>query len=290
LGIVRELAAEQVEIEVDEKHAATLTCGAAFFKLTGLSEEEFPPLPPYQQGNVFTMEQKALKEMLQRTSYAASADETRYILNGTLMSFRGGKVTLVATDGRRMALSEQELEFPKENEIDLVVPTKAVNEVLRILKDEGTVKVYGAKNQVAFECGDVLLISKLLEGTYPNFRQVIPTQCEQRVTVERESFLAVVRRVAVLTTDRSMALRLRFAKNRLEISASSPDGGEARESMGVKYTGKELTVAFNPEYLMEPLRNLTSDEVYLEFTDELSPGVIKTDVPFIYVLMPIRVG
>jgi DNA polymerase III subunit beta len=290
LSIIRELPAEDIEIEVDEKNSAAITCGAAYFKILGLSDEEFPALPKYQGGQSFSLDQKILKEMLQKTVYAASADETRYILNGTLMSFKAGKATLVATDGRRLALAEHELEFPKESEADLVVPTKAVNEVLRILKDEGTVKIYANKNQVAFECGETLLISKLIEGTYPNFRQVIPSQCEQRIAVERELFLTALRRVALLTSEKSSSIRLTFGKNKLKVSASSPDVGEAYENLPIKYTGKEIAVAFNPEYIMEPLRNLANDEIYVELTDELSPGVIKCDIPFIYVLMPMRVS
>jgi DNA polymerase III subunit beta len=289
LNIVRELPTDDIELEVDEKDSASITCGAAFFKILGLSDEEFPALPKYQTPNSFTLDQKTLKEMLQKTSYAASADETRYILNGTLMSFKAGKLTLVATDGRRLALAEHELDFPKEAETDVVVPTKAVNEIVHLLQNEGTVKVHAGKNQVAFETDNVLLISKLIEGTYPNFRQVIPSQCEQRIAVERELLLTALKRVALLTSEKSSSVRMTFGKNKLKVSASSPDVGEAHESLPVKYSGKEISVAFNPDYVMEPLRNLANDEIYVELTDELSPGVIKCDVPFIYVLMPMRI-
>lgn len=289
LSIIRELPADAIEIETDDKHSSSITCGPAFFKVLGLPEDDFPAVPKYEGGHVFTLEQRVLKEMLQKTSYAASADETRYILNGTLMSFKGNKLTLVATDGRRLALTEHEIEFPKEAETDAIVPTKAVNELMRVLKDDGAVKIHLSKNQAGFEFDDVLLITKLIEGVYPNFRQVIPAQCEQRITVEREAMLVAIKRVALLTSEKSSSIKLTFGKNKLKISASSPDVGEAHETVSIKYTGKEIAVAFNPDYILEPLRSLPNDEVYVELTDDLSPGVLKCDVPFIYVLMPMRV-
>ena len=228
--------------------------------------------------------------MLQRVHYSASADETRYILNGCLMSFRGNKLTVVATDGRRLALAEQEHEIPQESETDIVVPSKTVNELLRTLRDDGSVKITLTKNQAAFEFDNVLVISKLIEGTYPNFRQVIPSHCEERVAVEREMLLTAVRRVALMTSEKSSSVRLSFGKNKLKVSASSPDAGEANESLPIKYTGKEMAVAFNPEFIMEPLRNLADDEIFFELVDELSPGVIKCGAPFLYVLMPMRIS
>lgn len=290
LSIIRELPAGNIEIDVDDKNAASITCGASFFKINGLPDDEFPATPKGDDGHTFTIDQKILKDMLQKTFYAASTDETRFILNGTLMSFKGNKLTLVATDGRRLALTEHEIEFPKESECEAIVPTKAINELIRILKDEGTVKVHIGKNQAGFELNEVTLTTKLIEGTYPNFRQVIPGQCEQRIAVEREILLMALKRVALLTSEKSSSIKLTFGKNKLKISASSPDVGEAHESVAIKYAGKEIQVAFNPDYIMEPLRNLVNDEIYVELTDELSPGVIKCDVPFIYVLMPMRIS
>ncbi len=290
LSIIRELPIDNIEIDVDDKNSAAISCGSAYFKILGLPQDDFPAIAKYDGGSTFTMEQRALKDMLQKTYYAASTDETRFILNGTLLSFKGNKLTTVATDGRRLALAEQELEFPKESEVEAIVPTKAVNEVIRMLKDEGTVKIHITKNQAGFEVDQMVLTTKLIEGTYPNFRQVIPAQCEQRIAVEREGMLTALRRVALLTSEKSSSVKLTFGKNRLKISASSPDLGEAHETVAIKYSGKELVVAFNPEYIMEPLKNLANDEIYVELTDELSPGVIKSDVPFIYVLMPMRIS
>ncbi len=290
LSIMREMPEENIEIEIDEKDVATVKCGASFFKIMGLSEEEFPPIPKFAGKYNYTMEQATLKNMLKRTAYAASSDETRYVLNGVYLSFKGKKLTMVATDGRRLALAENEMDFPKEAEVDIIVPTKAVNQLMHALSDEGQVKIHAQENQVAFEFDGVLVVSKVIDGTYPNYKQVIPSQCEERVTIEREWLLTALKRVSLLTTDRSSSVKLAFGKNRLELTTNTPDVGEARETLTIKFSGKEVAVAFNPEYVMDPLRNLECDEVYIELIDSLSPGVIKCDSPFLYVLMPMRVS
>lgn len=289
-GIVRELSDKDIHVEVDDSDVATITCGSSFFKIIGLSEEEFPPLPKAGGKYSYRLDQGAFREMLRKTSYAASSDETRYVLNGVLLSFKGSKLTMVATDGRRLALVEYEVEFPKEAETDVILPTKAVSELVQTLQDDGDLKIDVGESQITFEFGDVFICSKLIDGTYPNFRQVIPSECEERVTVERESLLTALKRVSLLTTDKANATKLAFGKNKLTVSTNTPDVGEARESVPIKYTGKELTVAFNPEYIMAALRNLDNDEIFVELTDELSPGVIKCDIPFLYVLMPMRIN
>ena len=289
-SIVRELPEGDIEMTVDEKNIAVVTAGSSFFKIIGLGEDEFPPAPKPDEKLAYRLDQGALKQMLKKTSYAASADETRFVLNGCLLSFKDNKLTVVATDGRRLALVEQEVEFPKEGETDVILPTKAVTELLRILKDEGELKAYRKDNQIVFQFGDVMIASKLVEGNYPNYRQVIPGHCEERVTVERETLLGALRRVALLTTDKSNATKLTFGKNKLVILMNTPDVGEARETLPIKYTGKEISVAFNPEFMMDPLKNLSNDEVFIELTDDLSPGVIKCDIPFLYVIMPMRIS
>ena len=288
-SICRELPDGQVEIEVDAKDVATIRCGPSFFKLVGLPEAEFPPLPEFEESSVYTIDQNIFKQMLQKVIYAGSTDETRYILNGALLSFKDEKLTAVATDGRRLALVEQEVEFSEDAEVDLVVPSKTINELIKTLGEEGILRIRVSDTQVAFDFDQILIISKLIEGTYPNFKQVIPAQCEERVAIDRETLLLAARRVALLTDDQTASVRLTFGQNKLELVTNSPEIGEARETIPVKYEGKEISIAFNPGFLIAPLRHLDSDEIFFELSDELSPGVIKTNVPFLYVLMPIRV-
>ncbi len=290
VNIVRELPAAEVVIEVDAKNVASIRCGQSFFKILGLPEDEFPPLPKFEEAKSFTLGQQFLRDALRKTSYAISTDETRYVLNGILFSFKENKLTLVATDGRRLAMVDLELEFPRSQEAEVIVPTKAVTELVRLLGDDGDVKLNIAENQVAFEVGGTLLVSKLIEGNYPNYRQVIPGEAKERITLEREQFLNAVHRVSLLSSEKSNSVKLVFTKNNIEIAANTPDIGEAKESLPVVYKGREFSIAFNPEFLQAPLRNLTNDEVYLDLIDEMSPGVIKIQSPFLYVLMPMRIS
>ena len=212
------------------------------------------------------------------------------MLNGILFSFKENKLTLVATDGRRLALVDLEVEFPRSQEVEIIVPTKAVTELCRLLGDEGDVRLSVGENQVAFQLGETLLASKLIEGNYPNYRQVIPGEAKERIALERELFLNAVHRVSLLSSEKSNSVKLVFSKNNIEIAANTPDVGEARESLAVAYKGREFSIAFNPEFLMAPLRALPNDEIYLDLIDEMSPGVIKIQSPFLYVLMPMRIS
>jgi len=264
--IIRELPSSEIAIEVDGKNAASIRSGQSFFKILGLPEEEFPPLPKFENAKVVTMRQKDLYDGLRKTAYAISTDETRYVLNGVLFSFKENKLTLVATDGRRLAMLDIELEFPRSHEAEIIVPTKAVTELQRLLKDDGEVKISVGSGQIAFDLNNTLL------------------------TLERETFLNSLRRVSLLASDKSNSIKLNFSKNNIEITANTPEVGEARESLPVAYKGRDFSIAFNPEFLMAPLRNLTEDEVFFDLIDEMSPGVLKIQTPFLYVLMPMRVS
>ncbi len=289
-GIVRELPESTLQIESDEKDQMSVTSGSSFFKIVGLPADDFPAMPLADDGDFsYLIDQGVFREMLRKTAYAASTDETRYVLNGVMLSFKEAKLTAVATDGRRLALAENEVEFPEESEADMILPSKAVSELLHILKDTGNLRIYPKGNQVVFVFEGTVLASKLIDGTYPNFRQVIPAQCEERVTLEREALLTALRRASLIIADKTSATRLTFDANNLVILTSTPDVGESRETIPIKYTGKPITVAFNPDYMMDPLKSLSNDEVSIELTDNLSPAVIKCDIPFLYVLMPMRV-
>lgn len=289
-GIVRELPQGDIHVEVDSKNIASLKSGNIFFKIHGLPAEEFPPFPEFTDCKVFTLKQAEVKDALRKTSYAISSDETRYVLNGILFSFKDSRLTMVATDGRRLGLVDLEVEFPQSDEVDVIVPTKCINEIARLTVDSGEIKMYVTQNQVAFDIGATRLVSKLVEGNYPNYRQVIPNEARERVTLERDLFLSAVHRVSLLSSEKSNSVKLIFTKNNLEIAANTPDVGEAKESIAVTYKGPDMAIAFNPEYLMAPLRALPNDEVFLDLIDEMSPGVIKIQSPFLYVIMPMRVS
>lgn len=286
--ISRELPGQEISLEIDSKHNASIRAGSSFFKIVGLPEEDYPAFPKTEGAKVYKIAQNVLKDMLKRTAYAMSTDESRYVLNGILLSFQENKLTMVATDGRRMALVEQEMEIPESQQIDVILPTKAVNELQRVLDGEEQVTMSLSDNHIVFDLGNIVLFSKLVDGKYPNYRQVIPAEAKERAVIERELLLSAVHRVSLLTNDKTTSIKLTFGKNTLDIVANTPDVGEAKETMTINYKGKEFTIAFNPYFLMDPLKNIDADEIYLDFIDELSPGVLKYNKPFLYVIMPMR--
>ena len=289
-SICRDLPNHQVEISVSDDDVADILSGSYNCKLEGLSVDDFPPMPKFEESSSYKLRQGTFKDILQKTSYAASTDESRAILNSSLMAFRDNKLTVVCTDGRRLALVEQEIEMPEAAELDIVVPTKTVNELIKTLNEDGDAIIKTSATQVSFEFGNIFIISKLIDGTYPNYRQVIPSQCEERIAVDREMLQSAVRRVSLMLDDQAASVKIKIKENRMELITSSPEVGESHESLPVKYSGKDITIAFNPAFLMAPLKHLDNDEIFLELSDELSPGVIKTNVPFLYVIMPIRVS
>jgi DNA polymerase III subunit beta len=292
-GIVRELSSSEIEIEVDEKHNCAIRSGASFYKINGLSADEFPPRQEFKEEKKVVLPQDTIRAMMKKTSFAMSSDESRYVLNGIFLSLKDHKMVMVATDGRRLALVDEEVDVSEKSQGEFIVPAKAVNELNRLLQDKGDVEVRYAENQASFTLKDekgssILIISKLIEGNYPNYRQVIPSETKERVSLVREEFLHALRRAEIMTSEKSNSVKLSFGKNKLEITANSPEVGEAKETLAINYKGPDIAIAFNPKYMIDPLNALANDEVFFELIDELSPGVLKINGPFLYVVMPMR--
>lgn len=299
--IVKELPVNEVFLETSEKNQAKITSGGSLFKIMGINSEEFPPLPTFENRKVFELSQDEIVNMLKSVSYAQSTDENRYILNGVYFNFADEKLTLVATDGRRLGLTGLDIEVSEENTGNLILPAKTVAELERLMGKGDKVNIAFNDRQAAFEIGldeasdsglvdHLYLVSKIVEGNYPNYRQVIPKETEHRVKIERELMLECVHRAALVTSDKSNSVKIKVSKNLLEISGQSSEYGESHESMAIAYDGPEVQVAFNPQFLMEPLKALNKDEVFFEFKDELSPGLFKTLDNFICVIMPLRLN
>lgn len=294
-GIVRELSNAEIDMEVDDKNTCSIRSGPSFYKINGLAAEEFPPLPNFKEDKKVTLPQETVKGMLKKTSFAVSTDESRYVLNGIFISLKDHKMTMVATDGRRLAMVDEEVDVSEKSQGEFIIPAKTVNELNRLLVDKGELEMRYAENQASFTLKDekgssILVISKLIEGNYPNYRQVIPSETKERVTLVREEFLHALRRAEIMTSEKSNSVKLSFGKNKLEITANSPEVGEAKESLAINYKGPEMAIAFNPKYMIDPLNSMADDEVFLELIDELSPGVLKINGPFLYVVMPMRLS
>lgn len=212
LSIVKELPDGAASFEANGNNVASIQSGPVHFKLLGLDAADFPPVARHDEANHFKISQKGLKEALQKTCYAASDDQTRFVLCGLLFSFKGSTLTLVATDGRRLALADLEVEFPVSWERDVIVPSKAVTELVRMLDEEGDINIYLSEGQIAFEVTDWILISKLIEGTFPNYRQVIPSRAETSIAVARETFMSAIRRAALLAEAKARSIKLVFSQ------------------------------------------------------------------------------
>lgn len=294
-GIAKELGSGEMDLEVDEKNICSVKSGPSFYKIHGLGADEFPPMPKFKEEKKVVIPQQVLRGMLKKTAFGMSTDESRYVLNGIFLSLKDHKLTMVATDGRRLALVEEEVDVAEKSQGEFIVPAKAVNELTRLLQEKGDVEINFGENQAAFTLKDekgftILIATKLIEGNYPNYRQVIPGEAKERISLIREEFLHALRRAEIMTSEKANSVKLSFGKNNLAITANSPEVGEARESLAVNYKGKELAVAFNPKYLIDPLNALSEEEIFLELIDELSPGVIKIKSPFLYVVMPMRLS
>src|SRR3954451_3604364 len=294
-GIVRELNNPEIELEVDDKNTCSVRSGASFYKINGLSADEFPPPPKFKEDKKVVLPQEKVKGMMKKTSFAISTDESRYVLNGIFFSLKEHKLTMVATDGRRLALVDEEVDVSEKSQGEFIVPAKAVNELNRLLQEKGDVEIRYTDNQAAFELkdekgGSILIVTKLIEGNYPNYRQVIPAETKERIALSREEFMHALRRAEIMTSEKSNSVKLSFGKNKLEITANSPEVGEAKETLAINYKGAEMAIAFNPKYMIDPLNALSNDEVFIELIDELSPGVLKINGPFLYVVMPMRLS
>ncbi len=289
-SIIRELPKDELDLEVSDNHVASIKSGSSFFRIMGLAKDEFPKFPDFKGAASFQIEQPILRDMLRKTAYCVSHDETRYVLNGVYMVAKDNKIICVATDGRRLALSEKNVELPKDFSKEVIIPSKAVNELNRILEDDGTVKILIAENQIAFELNNCVLVSRLIDGHFPNYKQVIPEKVLQKVSIDKNDLEKAVKRAALLTTEKSNSVKFNFKKGKLVLDVNTPDLGESREELDIEFDGDEVSVAFNPQFVQDVLKNLNEDNVIIELIDELNPGVLRGEMDFLCVIMPMRMS
>ena len=288
--IIKELPNEEIEITTKKNNLMIITTSTCQFRLMGLSAEEFPKLPEFKDRLTIKLDQEILKEMLNLTSFAVSFDETRYILNGILFEIKKGSLVLVATDAKRLAIVQKSLpQITTMENIRIIVPYKTIQELNRNLKEEKELSLVLGNNQVLFDLGEIIIISRLLEGEFPDYQQVIPPESENKIRIKREEFLLAVRRAALMTTPDYQAVKMEVFKNKLVVSKSTPNLGESREELKIDYSGKDMVIGFNPNYLIDVLKNLTTEEIEFELTDSEKPGVIRL-AGYIYIVLPMRLG
>jgi len=290
MDIIKELPdSGDISISSKKNNIVTVECGKIVFKIVGLPKTEFPQPPAIKNKDEINLSQKFLKDMIALTVFAVSRDETRYVLNGVLLVMSGKAVKLVATDGRRLAVVERAL--PQETTIEkkIIIPTKTIQELNRLLEEEGDVRILFDENQIFFDLGNAVIISRLIEGEFPNYEQVIPKEVKEKIMIDRAAFIAAAKRAMIFTNQDSMAIKLDISKNKMAISKNTPYMGEVREEVGVSYKGKDLTVGFNPNYIVEVLKNIDSKEIGLELADNDKPGAIRVGTEYVYVVLPMQI-
>jgi DNA polymerase-3 subunit beta len=292
--VVRSLADPEVEIETREaERDVEIRSGSSSFHLRTLSAEDFPKLPEAGEEAGLKIPAKALEASIELVARAASRDDMRPVLTGVLVSAAGSEMTMVATDSYRLAVKRTELEADLGGEIEANVPARALRELSRILASEEAeaATITLLSNQAVFEAGSITLTTRLIEGQFPNFGQLLPESYEHDVRLPRVDFLDVARRVSQLA-QRNAPLRLSFAPGELTVAAETPDVGDAHETMPASFDGEPLEIGFNPEFLKEGIESVEGDEVLLRLISPLRPGLLQPveNEDFRYLVMPIRLN
>ena len=278
-----------VTIETTDDEQSTLSCQKAYFKIHGLAAENFQKPEEVQEEWTLKLPVQDLVKNLIKVSYAKSMDEDgRRYLNGVLLSVRGDVLTIAATDGRRLALVEKPLEAGTAVDGDIILPAKASVELTRSLDGVGEVTIRVSQSTIVFETADVVLTSKLIEGTYPNYRQVIPKTFAKNVAIPRAAFSEALARVSMVVSDSSTSVRLTLGPNTLTISANSNEVGESSEPVEIEYSDEPFEISFNPQFVSEPLKYLDCEQLIMQVSDDLSPVALTGDEGFLYIIMPMR--
>ena len=292
--IVKELPSQtNIHISLKKPQSIHIEAGKSYFKLVGLAREDFPQLPEVpvgsKGGDTIKIPQKKLKNMIQLTSFAMSHDETRYVLNGILFSFKDKTLKLVATDGRRLAIIQKEMLEMGNIKKDVILPMKTIQELNRNLEDEGEVFFHFKEKQLLINLGQINISSRLIEGEYPNYEQVIPKKIKEELNLNTQDFLQATRRASILTNQDSQSVKINIIKDRMIITKSTPDLGEAREEIEVEYKGGEFVTGFNPTFLIDALKNIEDENVKFGFIDPEKPAVISRGDDYTYIVLPMQV-
>jgi len=294
--IVRELPDEPIELEATKNFFLSIRCARVNFTLAGTAPEEYPTLPSFSPEKTVVVPAPVLATMIERTMYAASLDETRYNLNGVHLEVLAdsGKLRMVATDGHRLASVDRGFgDDLSALASGVIIPRKGLGELKRLVDEDDADEI-----ELAFEGnsglarkGAVTLVMRLIEGEFPNYSQVVPKNISRRITLPADALAQAFRRVALLSSERSRAIKLELSENKLSVSSNNPDLGDAREEIDIDYSGEPLTIGFNARYLLDVLGAIRTKEVTLGLQDELSPAKLTPtdDEDTLAVVMPMRI-
>jgi DNA polymerase-3 subunit beta len=288
--IVRESVDDTLSIETSGDNAV-IKGQDSNFKIFTQSVAEFPPVPDFEGEPQFEIAGGHLKQLIGQTLFAAAKESSRYAFNGVLVSVKGKKISLVATDGRRLAMAKGDLVSDNSGKdgAKAIIPAKALTLIDKLVDDpEEAVGFQIKENQVIVHTSSATLTSSLVEGQFPPYEDVIPKDCDKKMTASTADFLAKIRLASLLTTEESKGVRLAFSKKGLVLSSRSPESGEATVNFPCKFEGTDVEIGFNPTFLIEALRVVDTDEISLELTAPNRPGLLKGGPDFLYVIMPVN--
>jgi len=295
--IVRELPSEEVQIKVEDGNWVKIISGQSQFKLVGLPKDEFPSLPDVAEEGMIVIDGTMLRNMIKKTLYAVGENDARYVLNGLFLHMnqvKGGlNIRMVGTDGHRLSMIDRIIDA-KHKEESIIIPKKAMMELRRLLEEDSPnteLRLGFSKNHALFKRDGLVMVSKLIDGNYPNYLQVVPAKSTKKVTISKEVIAHAVKRVSILSKEKTNAVKLQLEKNRIILSTNNPEIGEASEELAVDYAGEGISIGFNSRYLMDVLMAMDREHIAIELNDPLSPCLIteEGDEHYKCVVMPMRV-
>ena len=294
LDVVRSLPGDTVTLELRApEQDVEVVSGSASFHLRTLRSEDFPALPQADSANAVALPSKAFVDTALQVARSASRDETRPVLTGVLISAGGQELTMVATDSYRLSVKHARIETQLDAPFEANVPARALQELARIAQslEQAELTVSLGQSQIVFEIGEVVLSSRLIEGQFPNYRQLLPESVEHELRLDTAEIVEVVRRISLLA-QKNAPLRLSFAEGELTVSALTPDVGEASESLPVPFSGEPLEIGFNPDFLRDGLESVEAEQLVLKLISPLRPGLVESPDggEFVYLIMPIRLN
>lgn len=293
--IVKEVPADELSLKKKDNNWVEIRSGKSVFNMVGIDPEDFPSFPSYEDVEFMALHVSVLRGMIEKTIIAVSGDETRYNLNGIFFQGAGdGKIRMVATDGHRLAVAERDVDGQqiKISEKGHIIPRKGVQEFKKLIEEEqGTVLLGFQDSRAILKVGRVVAIARLIDGEFPDYRPVIPGAAEFPVTVNRQEFIRSLRRVSILSDEKTRGVKFNFSRDGLIISTTNPGIGEAKESLDITYDGNEINAGFNARYIIEFLNVMEEENVTINITDELSAALLKDGEKddFLSVVMPMRI-
>ncbi len=289
-SIIKEWSEDDIEITEEDKKCV-IEGKNSYFKILCLDPEEFPTIPKFVSEEYIEIDKDILTEMIKKTSFVILGDKTRFGTSGVFLDISGKHIKMVANDGRRLAEVKKKIENPDGIKGSCIIPIKGVSQILRIISEqEGTVKLRVEEKRILVKTEKATLCSQLLEGQYPKYEEVIPSNLNKHASLNRDEFTTAIRRGSIMTTDEYKLLKFKFAGKTLEISCTSPDVGEAKTVVPVEYSGDGLEIGLNPDFVLDFLKNVNTEDVKLDMKDPGTAGVFKAGGGCTYVIMPMNLG